>query len=192
VTAGLPAVIALRGLVAAAGFGAEVFLPLMLTRERGLTPAFAGLVLTISALSWTAASWYRGRSEQPFSHAVFLQAGMVSIVLGITAAELTLNPGVPILVGILGWGLAGLGMGAVFPTLSVLILEYSSREEQGANSSALQLSDSLSTATVLAIGGSLFAAIEPHSADAAYLTAFGPPAVLALLGIWAARRTQPA
>jgi MFS family permease len=192
VTAGLPAVIALRGLVAAAGFGAEVFLPLMLTRERGLTPAFAGLVLTISALSWTAASWYRGRPEQPFSHAVFLQAGMVSIVLGITAAALTLNPAVPVLVGILGWGLAGLGMGTVFPTLSVLILEYSSREEQGANSSALQLSDSLSTATVLAIGGSLFAAIEPHSADAAYLTAFGLPAVLALLGIWAARRTQPA
>jgi MFS family permease len=192
VTGGLPAVIALRGLVAAAGFGAEVFLPLMLTRERGLTPAFAGLVLTISALSWTAASWYRGRPEQPFSHAVFLQAGMVSIVLGITAAALTLNPAVPVLVGILGWGLAGLGMGTVFPTLSVLILEYSSREEQGANSSALQLSDSLSTATVLAIGGSLFAAIEPHSADAAYLTAFGLPAVLALLGIWAARRTQPA
>jgi MFS family permease len=192
VTGGLPAVIALRGLVAAAGFGAEVFLPLMLTRERGLTPALAGLVLTISALSWTAASWYRGRPEQPFSHAVFLQAGMVSIVLGITAAALTLNPSVPVLVGILGWGLAGLGMGTVFPTVSVLILEYSSREEQGANSSALQLSDSLSTATVLAIGGSLFAAIEPHSADAAYLTAFGLPAVLALLGIWAARRTQPA
>jgi hypothetical protein len=89
VTSGLPAVIALRGLVAAAGFGAEVFLPLMLTRERGLTPAFAGLVLTVSALSWTAASWYRGRPEQPFSHAVFLQAGMVSIMLGITAAALT-------------------------------------------------------------------------------------------------------
>ncbi|HEY0689553.1 MAG TPA: hypothetical protein VGD71_10960 [Kribbella sp.] len=77
-------------------------------------------------------------------------------VLGITAAAaLTLNRAVPVLVGILGWGLAGLGMGTVFPTLSVLILEYSSREEQGANSSALQLSDSLSTATVLAIGGSL-------------------------------------
>jgi hypothetical protein len=102
VTSGLPAVIALRGLVAAAGFGAEVFLPLMLTRERGLTPAFAGLVLTVSALSWTAASWYRGRPEQPFSHAVFLQAGMVSIMLGITAAALTLNPAVPVLVGILG------------------------------------------------------------------------------------------
>ncbi|TCN37239.1 MFS transporter [Kribbella orskensis] len=187
---GLPAVVALRGLVAAAGFGAEVFLPLMLTRERGLSPSFAGLVLTVSALTWTTASWYRGRPHQPFSHEVFLQAGMISIVLGITAATLTLNPHVPVLVGILGWGLAGLGMGTVFPTVSVLILEYSSREEQGANSSALQLSDALATATVLAVGGSLFAAIEPHSATTAYLTAFGLPAVLALLGVFAARRTK--
>jgi len=186
---GLPAVIALRGLVAASGFGAEVFLPLMLTRERGLSPSFAGLVLTVSALSWTAASWYRGRPKQPFSHSVFLQAGMAFIVLGIVTATLTLNPHVPVIVGILGWSLTGLGMGTVFPTLSVLVLEYSSREEQGTNSSALQLSDALSTATVLAVGGSLFAAIEPHSATTAYLIAFGLPALLALIGVVAGRRT---
>jgi MFS family permease len=186
---GLSAVIALRGLVAAAGFGAEVFLPLMLTRERGLSPSFAGVVLSVSALTWTLASWYRGRSNQPLSHSVFLQAGMISLVLGIATATATLNPHVPVLVGILGWGLAGLGMGTVFPTVSVLVLEYSSREEQGANSSALQLSDSLATATVLAVGGSLFAAIEPHSPTTAYLTAFGLPAALALVGVLAARRT---
>ncbi|WP_327638691.1 MFS transporter [Kribbella sp. NBC_00482] len=186
---GLPSVVALRGLVAASGFGAEVFLPLMLTRERGLSPSFAGLVLTVSALSWTAASWYRGRPNQPFSHAVFLQAGMLAILVGIVTAALTLNPDVPVLVGILGWSLTGLGMGTVFPTLSVLVLEYSERDEQGANSSALQLSDSLSTATILAIGGSLFAAMEPHSSVLAYLVAFGLPALLALLGVPAGRRT---
>jgi MFS family permease len=186
---GLPSVVALRGLVAAAGFGAEVFLPLMLTRERGLSPAAAGLVLTVSALSWTAASWYRGRPNQPFSHSVFLQAGMVLILLGIATATLTLNDNIPVLVGILGWSLTGLGMGTVFPTLSVLTLEYSERDEQGANSSAAQLSDSLSTATVLAVGGSLFAALEPHSAVTAYLVAFGLPAVLALIGVQAGRRT---
>ncbi|TDW61079.1 MFS transporter [Kribbella pratensis] len=188
---GLPSVVALRGLVAASGFGAEVFLPLMLTRERGLSPALAGLVLTVSALSWSAASWYRGRPNQPFSHSVFLQGGMVLIVLGIVTATLTLNPQVPVLVGILGWSLTGLGMGTVFPTLSVLTLEYSERDEQGANSSAAQLSDSLSTATVLAIGGSLFAAIEPHSDITAYVVAFGFPALLALLGVQAGRRTTP-
>ncbi|MFK4083149.1 MFS transporter [Kribbella sp. NPDC020789] len=188
---GLPSVIALRGLVAAAGFGAEVFLPLMLTRERGLSPAVAGLVLTVSALSWTLASWWRGRPNHRFGPSVFLQLGMVAIVLGIALAALTLDSHVPVLIGILGWGLTGFGMGTVFPTLSVLVLEYSERAEQGANSSALQLSDSLSTATVLAIGGSLFAVIEPHSPVTAYLVAFGVPAVLALLGVQAARRTTP-
>lgn len=191
IRAGLPSVIALRGLVAAAGFGAEVFLPLMLTRERGLSPAFAGLVLTVSALSWSAASWYRGRPNQPFEHHVFLQAGMVSILLGIAIAAATLDDRVPVVVGILGWALTGLGMGTVFPTVSVLVLEYSTVEQQGANSSALQLSDSLLTATVLAIGGSLFAAIEPHSPTTAFLTAFGLPAALALVGVFAARRTSP-
>ncbi|MFB6723609.1 MFS transporter [Kribbella sp. NPDC056345] len=188
---GLPSVIALRGLVAAAGFGAEVFLPLMLTRERGLSPAFAGLVLTVSGVSWTLASWWRGRPNHRFGPEVFLQVGMIAIVLGIGIAVLTLHPEVPVVVGILGWGLAGFGMGTVFPTLSVLVLEYSERAEQGANSSALQLSDSLSTATVLAVGGSLFAAIEPRSPVTAYLVAFGLPAVLALVGVQAARRTTP-
>ncbi|GAB3942262.1 MFS transporter [Kribbella albertanoniae] len=188
---GLPSVIALRGLVAAAGFGAEVFLPLMLTRERGLSPAIAGLVLTVSALSWVLASWWRGRPNHRFGPSVFLQVGMVAIVLGIGIAVLTLDPDVPVVVGILGWSLTGFGMGTVFPTLSVLVLEYSERAEQGANSSALQLSDSLSTATVLAVGGSLFAAIEPRSPVTAYLVAFGVPAVLALLGVQAARRTTP-
>lgn len=190
IRAGLPSVIALRGLVAAAGFGAEVFLPLMLTRERGLSPAYAGLVLTVSALSWSAASWYRGRPNQPFEHQVFLQAGMLSVLLGIATAASTLDDRVPVVVGILGWALTGLGMGTVFPTVSVLVLEYSTVEQQGANSSALQLSDSLLTATVLAIGGSLFAAIEPHSPTTAFLTAFGLPAALAVVGIAAARRTS--
>ncbi|MEV6284389.1 MFS transporter [Kribbella sp. NPDC051770] len=190
VRAGLPAVIALRGLVAAAGFGAEVFLPLMLTRERGLSPAWAGMVLTVSALSWSAASWYRGRPNQPFEHHVFLQAGMLSLLLGIGTAAATLDDRVPVVVGILGWALVGLGMGTVFPTVSVLVLEYSTVEQQGANSSALQLSDSLLTATILAIGGSLFAAIEPHSPTTAYLTAFGLPAALAVVGVFAARQTR--
>jgi len=190
IASGLPAVIALRGLVAAAGFGAEVFLPLMLTRERGLSPAWAGLVLTVSGLTWTAASWYRSRPNQPFAHHVFLQAGMVSIVLGIITAALTLNPNIPVVVGIVGWAFTGLGMGTVFPTASVLVLEYSNPEQQGVNSSAAQLSDSLLTATVLAIGGSLFAAIEPHSPTTAYLTAFALPAGLAVVGIHAARRTR--
>jgi len=39
---GLPAVVALRGIAAAAFFGAEVFVPLLLSRERGLSASLAG------------------------------------------------------------------------------------------------------------------------------------------------------
>ena len=43
---GLPSVIVLRGLMGAAFVQADVFIPLLLTRERGLSPAAAGVTLT--------------------------------------------------------------------------------------------------------------------------------------------------
>ena len=42
---GLPTVVALRGIAASAFFGTEVFLPLLLSRERGLSPTWAGVAL---------------------------------------------------------------------------------------------------------------------------------------------------
>lgn len=50
---GLPSVIALRGLAGAAFLGAEVFIPLLLVRERGLSPTLAGVVLTVGAVTWS-------------------------------------------------------------------------------------------------------------------------------------------
>ena len=122
---------------------------------------------------------------------MFLQAGMISVLLGIGIGDATLDDRVPVVVGILGWAPGrARDWGPCSRPLSVLVLEYSTREQQGTNSSALQLSDALATATVLAIGGSLFAAIEPHSPTTAFLTAFGLPAVLAVVGVFAARRTS--
>ena len=46
---GLPTVIGLRGLASAAFVGAEVVIPLLLSRERGFEPTAAGLVLTVGA-----------------------------------------------------------------------------------------------------------------------------------------------
>ena len=46
---GLPTVIAMRGIASAAFFGTEVFVPLLLSRERGLSPTAAGAVLTAGA-----------------------------------------------------------------------------------------------------------------------------------------------
>ncbi len=178
---------ALRGLAAAAFTGAEVFVPLMLSRERGLSPATAGLVLTASALTWSAGSWFQGRQRQPLSRTALLRLGMTLIGASVALAALTVSPDVPVLVGIAGWSLAGFGMGVIYPTLSVLTLELSGEAEQGRNSSALQLGESLFAATVLAVGGAIFAATtEPGPGS--YLAGFAVAGGMAVLGAGVAGR----
>jgi MFS family permease len=186
---GLPSVILLRGVAASAFFGTEVFLPLLLSRERGLSPTLAGAVLSMGALGWSTGSWLRGRMAAPRPERV-LRAGLALIMLGIVGVASGVSPAVPVLVVVAGWIVAGLGMGVANPTLSVLTLELSPPAQQGANSSALQLSDALFTATVLALGGSLLAAFLERAPDAAYLGGFGVTATLALAGVLLAPRTR--
>jgi MFS family permease len=186
---GLPAVIALRGLIAAAFFGAETFLPLLLVRERGLSPTAAGLVLTVAAVTWSIGSWFQGRDHAP-STAVLLRTGTAFIALGVLLAGATVVPVVPVAVGVLGWAAAGLGMGLTYPTLSVLTLELSGPGEQGANSSALQIADALFAAVVLALSGALFAALV-DTGPIAYVATTAVAGALAVLAILAASRAVP-
>ena len=187
---GLPTVVALRGIAASAFFGTEVFLPLLLSRERGLTPAWAGMALTIGALGWSIGSWNRGRMAAPTPQRV-LRIGMAMLAVGVLVTASAVFPAVPVAVALLGWVVAGLGMGTVFPSLSVLTLELSPPSRQGVNASALQLCDALFTAGILALGGSLFAALLARAPMAAYLSGFAITAALAALGALLAGRVRP-
>ncbi|MEV5693819.1 MFS transporter [Micromonospora globbae] len=187
---GLPTVIGLRGLASAAFVGAEVVIPLMLSRERGLSPTAAGLVLTVGAVSWSAGSWIQGRIPAPASRATLPRAGLVCITVGIGTVAFTVAPGTPVLVGVLGWAVAGLGMGLLYPSLSALTLELSGPGEQGRNSSSLQLGDSLSAATVLALTGAVLAAGSAPG-PGSYLTTLTVSAALALVGTLLATRVSP-
>ncbi len=53
---------------------------------------------------------------------------------------------VPVWVAWLGWCFSGFGIGLAYPTQSVLLLELSPAREQGRNSSALQLNETLTVA----------------------------------------------
>jgi MFS family permease len=183
---GLPSVIGLRGLAGAAFLQADVFLPLMLTRERGFSPAAAGLTVTASGLAWFLGSWYQGRAGQKLAPERRLQLGLSLIAVGVVTAALCVTPAVPVWVCVAGWAVAGLGMGISYPALSALTLALSAPAEQGANSSALQLADSLLSSVVLAVGGSLFAILVSRSAPAAYLAGYATAEALALLGVMVA------
>jgi len=188
---GLPSVIAVRGLVAAAFTGAEVLLPLLLSHERGLSPSLAGAVLTFGAVGWSTGSWLRGRATWGLQHAGYVRLGGTLVALGIGGATLLAWTAVPPVVGMVAWTLAGLGMGMTHPTLSVLTLELSPVAEQGANSSALQVSDAVAAATALAVTGSLLWALHPTLGLASYVVCFGVTVLLAAGVALLAPRTRP-
>lgn len=189
---GLPTVVALRGLAAGAFFLSEAYIPLLLAQERGLSPTWAGLVLTLGAIGWSSGSWVRGRAPASAAATRFLHAGMALLGLGVLAIAALAWTATPLALGIAGWIAAGFGMGLMYPTLSVLMLELSPPQRQGESSSALHLGDAIFTAAALAVGGSLFAALLARSHLLAYLCGFGIAAALASLGLGLASRVRVA
>lgn len=187
---GLPSVIALRGAVCAAFFGTEAFLPLLLSRERGLSPLWAGIALSVGALGWSAGSQYQGHARNGWSRHRFLRVGTSAVFSGLVLTCAAAWPSVPVWFAILGWTVAGLGMGLISASLSMLALSMSAPGEEGANGSALQLCEATVVAGSMAIGGSLFAALLATSTQAAYLANFAIALCMAVLAITLVGRTD--
>lgn len=153
---GLPAVIALRGLLAAAFGTAEVFVPLYLTHEVGWSLARAGLALSLGGVCWSIGSAVQARIQAPAGRQTALQLGFAAVSLGLAIVGLQLLLAHAAWLVVVGWALAGFGIGLSFPMLSVLTLAHSVPAEQGRNASALQLSDALCSSAALAVAGALF------------------------------------
>ncbi|MCF4120738.1 MFS transporter [Antribacter sp. KLBMP9083] len=187
---GLPAVITVRALISAAFVGAEVLLPLVLVHERGLTSGLAGVVLTVGALGWSTASWARGRDLLHLSHAGYVRVGGGLLAAGMLGAGVLALPGMPVAFGMASWVLSGLGMGLVFPTLSILTLELAETHEQGAASSALQVADALAGAAASAATGALLWSLHDLVGLPAYAACFGLTAALAAGVVALAGRTR--
>jgi MFS family permease len=188
---GLPTVVGLRGLASAAFFGTEAILPLMLSREHGLSPAQAGMALTLGAIGWSAGSWLRARLRSP-DPARVLQLGMGLLIAGTMATAFSAWSGTSVAFALIGWTIAGLGMGMTRPTLAVLTLELAPAGRQGASTSALQLFDALFTAVVLAVSGSLIAAWLTSAPTQTYAAVLAISVALGLLAFAAVGRVQPA
>ncbi|MDR9372547.1 MFS transporter [Conexibacter sp. JD483] len=188
--AGLPATILLRGLITGGFFSTEVYLPLLLVREHDLSPAVAGLVLTAGALGWSAGSWWQGRVSRPGNRRALVRVGSTLLLLGIASQALLLVLDAPAPFTVLGWTVAGLGIGLTYSTCAVLVLELSPPARQGENSAALQLSEALLASGALAIGGIVFGLLVADHQHTAFLAAFGLAAVWALGAAATAQRVR--
>ncbi|AWS45209.1 MFS transporter [Streptosporangium sp. 'caverna'] len=181
---GLPSVIALRGIVAGSAIGGEAFLPLMLTEERGLSLTMAGLTLTGGALSWSFGSWVVGRRR--FDRVLVLRTGSALVATGLALMGLTVFAVVPVAGAFAGEIVLGLGMGIVYPTLSVLVLELSRPGEEGENSASLGVGESVYTVVAVAVTGAILAALG--GAVFTYVLCFALTALMAATGALVAGR----
>lgn len=183
---GLPSVVLVRGLAGAAFFGTEVYLPYLLVERYQFSPSLAGLALTLGALAWAGASWLQGRMPVRLTHRMSTTIGaalvLAAIILAGLTALLTLAPAV----AIAGWVLGGGGMGLMYPRISVMTLALSTTANQGFNSSALSISDSLGAALALAMTGIVFTGLA--SAGLSFAGVFALTAVISLAALVIAPR----
>jgi MFS family permease len=160
---GLPTVILMRGLLAGSYFGVEAFLPLMLERHRGMSVTLAGLSLVTATVSWALASWAINRPfvTRRISRPGLVRAGIAVCGVSLLGAVLSVDSRTPLWTAAAAMFFAALGAGMAFPTVSVLTLELSEPEEQGANSASLQVADGITSTTTIALGGGVYHALAP-------------------------------
>jgi MFS family permease len=187
---GIPALVALRGLVAAAFGTAGSLLPLMLTTIHGLGPAAAGVSLTVTGLCWAAGSQLHGLDavQRGVSAVRRLQIGFGLIAVGLLGPALTSLDSLPVVAGLTLWGLAGLGMGVVSPTLSTQLLRFAPVQDQGRITAASSLTASVAQAVGLAVAGALIAWQAPDLPGWLFASTMAGCAAVGVVGLVAARR----
>jgi predicted MFS family arabinose efflux permease len=156
---GLPSVILMRGLIAGALFGAEIYVPYLLIADYDFSPTWAGLGLTAAALLWAAAAWVQGTFGDRIGNTRITLIGTALLFTALAAAATTAWVHLPPAALVAGWGLAGAGMGLMYPRLTVLTLAYSTPQNQGFNSSALSISDAIGASVAIAAMGLTFVAL---------------------------------
>lgn len=159
--AGLPAIIAARALATGSFFGFIAFLPLMLSRLFGYGPEVGGWVLTVASLGWTSGSWLQSRPWLRLSRDRILAIGTGLVGLGLSAASAWTAVGtLPLPALVVSAVVAGIGMGMMTASTSILVMQISPTNELGHNTSALQVAESMGNALVVGVAGSIFAALS--------------------------------
>ena len=157
---GLPSVILLRGLIAGALFGAEVYVPYLMIDRYGFSPTWAGLGLTTAALAWAVSADIQGRYGDRIGNRRIVIIGCTLLTIAtLTAAVCAVTVAHPAIL-IAGWTFSGAGVGLIYSRLTVLTLAYSTPRNQGFNSSALSISDSTGAAVTIAVMGLVFTGLS--------------------------------
>jgi MFS family permease len=180
---GLPAAIATMGLLNLAFFGVDSFVPLALTATRGQTVTIAGLVLTAGTLCWTSGAWLAERAAARRSRRQVALFGLALIALGISGVAAALAPIVWVLLALVAWGVAGLGIGLAYTTISLVVLETAPAGHEGAASASMSLAGALGVALGTGLGGVLIGAAGPGTEAVRFSLAIQDGLMIVIAGL---------
>jgi len=187
---GLAAAVLIRGVLTFSFFQADAYVPLSMTSLKGVSTTFAGIVLTAASLTWTAGSWVQERRVHRDGPRPLVRYGFVVLGVGIAVMAVTLLAGVPPVLGIVAWGVAGFGIGVSYPPISLTTLALAEQGREGSATASMQLSDVLGTALGTGIGGVVIAAGDRHdwALRPTLLVIYGMAFAMSIVGVLLAGR----
>lgn len=157
---GLPSVVRMRAFLGGTFGGAGAYIPLMLVEHHGISAALAGIALTVGSLGWSTGAFLQARQWVRIARPRLIQLGALAVTIGTGGLIVVALPGMPWWLAPIAWTVSGLGMGLAMASLSVLLYDYSPKAEQGANSAAMALAESVGNLTMVGLGGVIFAALQ--------------------------------
>ncbi len=186
---GIPAAIAVKGMLTFSFFGADAYVSLTLQDVRDQDTWVAGAALTLTTIAWTAAAWVQERWIHRVGPRRVVRIGLLLVALGVALLFGALGP-LPVWAATLVWGVAGFGIGLAYSPISVVVLGLAPIGQEGTATASLQLCDTLGTALGTGVGGAAVALAESQGwAIASGLrVGFAVTFVVALAGAAAARR----
>jgi MFS family permease len=187
---GMPAAVAVRGILTFAFFGADAYVSLAMTDARDQPTWVAGLALTGATLAWTTGAWIQQRLVAERGPSWLVRRGFALVGLGIAGLLVALDSSVPVAVGIAAWTVAGLGMGLAYAPISVTVLGSAAPGQEGSASASLQLTDVLGVSLGTGLGG-VFVALgdgRDWATSTSLSLAFAVTLAVAAAGVLAARR----
>lgn len=155
---GLGPINASRAVQTGVFYAGEAFLLLGLQNLKGLDTLQAGLALTIGSLGWSLGSWLQSRIRLRRDR--IITTGTCLVALGMAGITVFLTwAGVPLWIGVAAWTLAGCGMGLTVSSTAVATMALSSPREQGRNSGALLVAESIGNSVMTALTGACYAVL---------------------------------
>jgi MFS family permease len=191
----LPSAIVVRAMMFGTFAVTETFMVYALKEFGGVSASVAGILVSTGALTWVGGSWLQSRVESRTgtdSRRVRVATGVGSMLAGVVTifGMILLFDDIWFFPAMIGWMLAGLGIGFGLTTAATIAMAEAPEGQEGRVSSSMLLGDLIGASVGVGIGGVLLAVgdrqgwSDPNSVTTAML----PALVLLAIAIVAALR----